>query len=302
MKSITLMCFSILVMVLVGMTPPVAEAQVLANIKDSAALNVGYVPDEEPFSFKGPDNKPAGYVVDIVKKVAEKIQQELSLPNLQVTYSAVSLADGLKMVSDGRIDLLCAAASDTLQRRKSVSFSLPIYTSGVGVLLRKNSPPDLVRVLNGQQAHTGPIWRGTVNRALAKHTYAVHGGTVTEEWVRDRIKALGVIATVVTVDDHAKGVEMVVNKKADAYFADRVILENYASRDKDYDTLMVLDRYFTYEPIALAMRRNNDDLRLVVDTTLSTLYRSGEIVDIYKRYFGEPGDTALLLFKLYGRQ
>ena len=65
---------------------------------------------------------------------------------------------------------------------------------------------------------------------------------------------------------------------------------------------MVLDRYFTYEPIALAMRRNNDDLRLVVDTTLSTLYRSGEIVDIYKRYFGEPGDTALLLFKLYGRQ
>ena len=88
MKSITLMRWSIMVMmVLVVMASPAAGGQVLSNIKDSAVLNVGYVIDEEPFSFKGPDNKPAGYVVDIVGIVAGKIQQELALPNLQVTYS-----------------------------------------------------------------------------------------------------------------------------------------------------------------------------------------------------------------------
>ena len=129
----------------------------------------------------------------------------------------------------------------------------------------------------------------------------VHAGTVTEEWVRERIATLGVIAKVITVEDHAKGVEMVAKKKADAYFADRVILDYYATSSKYADELMVLDRYFTYELLALAMARNNDDFRLVVDTTLSKLYTSGEIFQIYKNYFGEPSEMTMTLFKLVAR-
>ena len=231
MKSITLMRWSIMVMmVLVVMASPAAGGQVLSNIKDSAALNVGYVPDEEPFSFKGPDNQPVGYAVDIVGIVAGKIQQELSLPNLQVKYSAVSLADGLKMVSDGqyRSAVRCCFRYTSATQE---CFFLPAYLHirGRRIVAQEFSPGSGASTQR-RKAHSGPYLARNVNRGLAKHTYAVHGGTVTEEWVRDKIKDLGVIATVVTVDDHAEGVEMVVNKKADAYFADRVILENYASQ------------------------------------------------------------------------
>jgi polar amino acid transport system substrate-binding protein len=205
------------------------------------------------------------------------------------------------MVEEGRIDLLCGATSDTIKRRERVSFSLPIFVTGTAAILRKDAPPDLLRVLQGQKAYSGPIWRGSINRGLADHTYAVHAGTVTEEWVRERIATLGVIAKVVTVEDHAKGVEMVANKKADAYFADRVILENYATRSKHADELMVLDRYFTLEPLAMAMARNNDDFRLVVDATLSRIFRSGEIVDIFRSYFGDPSEMTLTLFRFVAR-
>jgi polar amino acid transport system substrate-binding protein len=301
MRYNQLIIIGILAMVMALLMPVMAPAQTLERIQSSGTFNVGFVPDEAPFSFKSKDKQAAGYSVELCQRVADTVKAKLGLPGLTVKYTATSLKAGLEMVAAGRTDILCGAASDTLKRRERLSFSLPIFTTGTAVLLRKDAPPHLVRVLNGEEAHIGPKWRATVNRGLARHTYAVHAGTVTEDWVRDKIKTLGVIAKIVTVDDHAKGVDMVDQKKADAYFADRVILEYYASGSKDYKELMVLDRYFTYEAIALAVARNDDDFRLVVDTTLSELYRSGEIVEIYQRYFGEPGDMTLLLFQINAR-
>ena len=41
------------------------------------------------------------------------------------------------------------------------------------------------------------------------------------------------------------------------------------------------------------------DLRLLVDSELSLIYRSGEIEPLYRRYFGEPSEQVRLLFKAY---
>jgi len=302
MRYNKLIIIGILSMAMIFGVPLLASAQTLERIQTSGTFNVGFVPDQAPISFKAEDGKARGYAVELGQKVADALKAKVGLPDLRTKYIATSLKDGLDMVAEGRIDLLCGATSDTLKRRERVSFSLPIFVTGTAVILRKDAPPDLVRVLQGKKAYSGPIWRGSVNLALAEHTYAVHAGTVTEEWVRERIATLRVIATIVTVDDHAKGVEMVAKKKADAYFADRVILDNYATRSKYADELMVLDRYFTYEPLALAMARNNDDFRLVVDSTLSSIFSTGEIAEIYRRYFGEePSEMTLTLFKLVAR-
>jgi ABC-type amino acid transport substrate-binding protein len=59
----------------------------------------------------------------------------------------------------------------------------------------------------------------------------------------------------------------------------------------------VLSRQYTYEPIALAFARGDDDFRLLVDRTLSKLYRSGRIFNTYTQYFGEPDDTTQSFFR-----
>jgi len=301
MRCNKLIIFGILVMVMALGMPVMAVTQTLERIQGSGTFNIGYVTDEAPLSFKSPDGEPEGYAVELGQKVAEELKGALGMANLAVKFTATKLEEGLAMAADGRIDLLCAAASDTLKRRKKVAFSMPIYMTGTAVLLRKDAPSNLVRVLEGKSAYDGPIWRGSINRALANHTYAVHAGTVTEKFVRDRIATLGVIAKIVTVEDHAKGVEMVVKGNADAYFADRVILENYATQSAASGKLMVPGRFFTLEPIALAMARNNDDFRLIVDATLSNLYSAGGIMEIYQRYFAEPSEMTLLLFGFIAR-
>lgn len=277
------------------------SAETLERIKSSGTFNIGYVPDQQPFSSAA-DEGAKGYSIELCQKVAEASKAKLGLPKLKVKYTSTSIKDGLGMVANGKLDLLCGAVTDTLQRREQVSFSIPIFNSGIGVLLRKDAPPELLRVLRGEVAHTGPIWRSTINQGLAKHTYVVDSGTTTEAWVREQIAALGVIATVVTVDDREKGIAMVQNKQADAYFSDRVVLQHYVSQNKDADELMLLERYFTYEPLALAVARTDEDFRLLVDTTLSNVYRSDTFAEQYTGYFGKPSEMTLLLFKAYARK
>lgn len=281
------------------MLPLVSSAQTLEGIERSGTLTIGFVSDQVPFSFLSADKQASGYSIELCQKVAIQLRARPGLDGLTVRYQPTTLENGLTMVAEGQVDILCGAVTETLQRRQRVDFSIPIFTSGIGVLLRENAPYGLVRVLKGEVPHTGPKWRATINRGLVNHVYAVHAGTTGEDWVHAQVASLGVIARVVTVDSHEQGVEMVLDGKADAYFADRIILEAYAARLNRNDELMVLDRQFTYEPLGLVSRRGDEDFRLAVDTALSELYRSDEFVALYMRYFGEPGDTTRLLFKAY---
>jgi len=279
--------------------PLVTSAQTLEGIERSGTFTIGFVSDQTPFSFLSADKQAAGYSVALCQKVAAQLRTRPGQDGLRISYKPTTLENGLKMVAEGQVDILCGAVTETLQRRRRVDFSIPIFTSGIGVLLREDAPYSLVQVLKGEAPQTGPRWRATINRGLVNHVYAVHAGTTGEDWVRKQVASLGVIARVVTVDSHEQGVKMVLDRKADAYFADRIILEAYAARLNRDDQLMVLDRQFTYEPLALVTRRGDEDFRLVVDTALSELYRSDTFVGLYTRYFGEPGDTTRLLFKAY---
>lgn len=298
MRNSQLMRWGLVAFVMAALIPMPASAQTLDRVKSTGTLNVGFVPDEAPFS-SAPDT---GYSIELCRKVAEKLRGIPGLSGLKVQHTSTSLEAGLRMVEQGQIDILCGAATDNLARRARVSFSIPIYNGGIGVVLQEDAPSDLTRVLKGEVAHEGPLWRSTINRGLAQHTYAVHEGTVTEDWVREQIATLGVVATIVTVKEHAEGVDMVAQGKADAYFGDRAILRKIAAGHADSDDLMLLDRYFTYEPLALVMARNNDDFRLVVDTALSELYTSDEFAALYGRYFGKPGELTLRMFKIYARR
>ena len=51
------------------------------------------------------------------------------------------------------------------------------------------------------------------------------------------------------------------------FFGDRPILLDAAQRSASSGDLVVLDRLFTVEPLALALERGDEDFRLLVDRT-----------------------------------
>lgn len=278
--------------------PGLAGASTLERVQASNTVNLGYLPNFAPFSVQAGDNA-SGFAIELCLKIADKVKIELGLPALQVRFQPVPAADEVNAVSSGKVDILCTPTPPTLERRKQVSFSVPIYTAGLSVVVRREAPNALLNVLNGKVAHTGPTWRATVNHGLANQTYAVTAGGVTEAWIRQQMRLLGVVDTLITVENTEEGLQRVAEGKADAFFAERMMLKNLLDHNYPAGNLLLLDRVFEYSPASMAVDRNDENFRLLVDTVLSEMYRSGEIEQAYVHHLGGISNMDKKLFKVY---
>ncbi|MBV7575227.1 amino acid ABC transporter substrate-binding protein [Pseudomonas sp. PDM32] len=278
--------------------PLVAGANTLERVRSSHTLNLGYLPDLAPFSKQDGD-KASGYAIDLCLKVADKLKSELGLSDLQVHYLPVTVSDQVSAVSQGKVDILCTPTAPTLERRKMISYSIPVYTAGLSVVVRKDAPEPLLNVLNGKVATAGPTWRASINNGLANQTYATLEGGVTEDWIRERMRLLNVIASLVTVANNDEGVKLVAEGKADAFFSERMLLRNEVAKGGAAQNLMILDRIFEYSPVAMMVDRNDEDFRLLVDTALSEAYYSGFVEKAYDQYLGGSNLTVKRLFRVY---
>ncbi|MCV2356067.1 amino acid ABC transporter substrate-binding protein [Paucibacter sp. B2R-40] len=276
--------------------PQSASAQTLERIKKADTIKLGFIDRAAPYSYLGADGKPSGYAIEVCQVVVDAIKFKLAQPALKVSYVALKAEDAEETVSQGGVDLLCTATVETLKRRERMSYSIPVVSGGIGVLLRGDAAQSLRDVLSGKPARSGPVWRGTTNGGLSNHTYAVRGGTVTEAWVREQTRRLGVTVNAITVDDYGKGIELVRARQADAFFGERALLKDYVQRNKLSGEVLVLERRFAAEPLALAMGRNEDDLRLLVDGALSRLLKSPDFATLYERHFGPLDEASRLIY------
>jgi ABC-type amino acid transport substrate-binding protein len=102
---------------------------------------------------------------------------------------------------------------------------------------------------------------------------------------------------VTPVPDYAAGLQMVLDRRAVGLFGDRPVLMDAAKRGPSAGELLVVERSFTKEALALALRRDDDAFRLVVDRTLSRLFRSKEFAALYTAHFGAPDERALEFYQ-----
>ncbi len=280
---------AVLATALQSVAPAHAEST-LERVRQAGKLTLGYRMEAQPFSYRDEAGKPAGYSVAICTQVAERLKADLRLPALPVEWVAVTLEDRFQAIQQGRVDLLCDAASATLSRRKEVSFSIPIFPGGVGALLRTDAPSGLQDVLAGRPP-AGPIWRGNPAQILRAKTFSAVTGTTGASWLAERMYTLRIDAKAVPVSDYESGIRRVIDRSSDAFFGERAILLDAARRGPSARNLIVLDRQFTHEPIALALPRGDEDFRLAVDAALSRLLRSPSFSDIYTRSFGKLDES-----------
>jgi polar amino acid transport system substrate-binding protein len=126
----------------------------------------------------------------------------------------------------------------------------------------------------------------------------VRGGTTTEQALSNTLKQQQIAAEVVTVESHEDGLQRLEKGQIAAYFGDRAILLFLLQESQSKD-LRVSDRFFTFEPYGLALRQGDTAFRLLVDRTLSALYRSAKIHEIFTQSFGANAKESDLLKALY---
>jgi polar amino acid transport system substrate-binding protein len=167
--------------------------------------------------------------------------------------------------------------------------------------VRKDAPPSLLAPLQGERLEKSPTWRATINHGLNRHSFAVLANTVSVDWARAKMRALGLQSKLIEVSSNQAGVAMVASGKVDAFLADRLVLLNYQAQHPERERLLVPEHLFDVMPVALPLARNDEDFRLQVDSALSAFNRSAPGEALYQQYFGAPSEQTRLLMRLYSR-
>jgi ABC-type amino acid transport substrate-binding protein len=274
-----------------------APAGTLDRIRAAGRIRFGYRTDTRPFAYRDESGQAAGYSVALCQRIAEAAKGEPGLAALTVEWVPVTAEERFRALLQGQIDVLCGAETVTLTRRAQVSFSIPIFPGGIGALVRADAPARLREVLAGHGQTYHPVWRASAALVLQARAFSAINGTTSEKWLTQRIRDLQVIADVSPVTGYDAGIQGLLDRKSDAFFAERAVLLDAARRHPSARDLTVVDRLFTYEPLALAFGRSDEDFRLLVDRTLSRLYGSGDLGGLYVKWFGEPDESTLTFFR-----
>ena len=253
----------------------------LKKVKDAGTLAIGYRESSPPFSYLGPDKRPAGYAIDLCLHVARAVQKQLGMADLKLNWVPVSPEGRFQAVAQGTVDIECGSTTASLSRQEQVDFSLMTFVDGGSLLTMTASNVRTLADLAGKRVAVAP-------------------GTTTEKALAEFLKTEFVSAQIVPVKDHAEGLAALEGGRVQAYASDRGILMGLAvTSGGDLKRFAIASSMFSYEPYGFMVRRNDAAFRLVVNRALADLYRSGRIAPIYERWFGAFGAPSTALQAMY---
>jgi len=264
MKKMAMMA---LVALLAFCAAGMAVAGTLEQVKKSGAFRIGYRKSEPPMSFEGADGTPMGYSIDLCTRIGAAVGMAVGREDIKIKYIPVTSENRFSALADNSIDILCGSTTRTISRGEKVDFTLLTFATGASLISLKKTPVNILGDLQGKKV------------AVVRDTTTVG---VLKKALNDAVTQ----AEIVEVESAETGMRLLDKEQVAAFSADQVVLIGQLVTADDPKRYVISDSTFSYEPFALAVRRDDADFRLVADRTLARLYRSGQIAEIYKKWFG----------------
>lgn len=247
---------------LVASTVIPATAGMLDDIKARGTVRIGVSLGGEPIGFRDAQNNPVGYDVDVATMLAEKL-------GVPVEFTDVSGDARVSMLVAGQLDIVVANTSATLERAKSVNFSIPYNRAGLRVIVQKDAGIKTLADLAGKKVVVG---RGTT------------GETFLKKAVPD--------AQLVYVDTFSPdGVLQLQQKRVDAAIEDSSLLDYLATQN---DSLVTLEGLYSNDPIGIAVAKGDPEFVRWIDMFVSDYIQSGAYETNYKKWWGESANPPAL--------
>jgi ABC-type amino acid transport substrate-binding protein len=276
---------SLTILLVAVLLPLCAQAQqripdTLAKIKAAKSITVAFSGDSLPFSYVETNNQPAGYSIDLCKRVIAGIGRAIGMPDLAINWVVDTVPNRIAMIANGKADLECANTTQSLSRMKDVDFSSLIFVDGGGFLVRADSSINGFGDLSGK-------------------SIAVTTGTTTEARLNAMLKDRLVNAKIVHVKDGVEGTALLESGAVAAFASDKIKLIGLAAQAKDPKVFAMLAEDLSFEPYAFMVPRNDSAFRLEVNRALTQVYVSGEIDQIFAKWLGKLGRPSGLLAAMY---
>ncbi|MCO8088479.1 transporter substrate-binding domain-containing protein [Acinetobacter indicus] len=241
----------------------------LEKIKKSGTIVLGYRDSSIPFSYiADTPNQPVGYAHDLQLKVVEALKQKLEIPDLKIRYNLVTSQNRIPLVSNGTVDLECGSTTNNQERQQQVAFSVGFFQVGSRLLTAKDSGIQDFADLKGKKLVTT-------------------AGTTSERYIRQHEKELG-IGEIISAKDHAESFLMLQSGRAAAFMMDDILLAGEKSKATDPDKWVIVGTAPIQEIYGCMLRKGDAEFKQVVDDAIKATYSSGEINQMYNKWFQQP--------------
>lgn len=238
----------------------------LKKIRDAGAIAIGYRDASYPFSYLDDKGEPVGYTLDLCRRIVDAVEDELGGDEIAVQMIPTNPESRIPLLVDGTIDIECGSTTNSLSRQEEVDFGHTTFITGTKLLVKSGSGIREVEDLDGR-------------------SIALPGNTTNERAIQEIVGVKGINLRVLSVEDHAAGFEALQADRVDAYATDHILLHGLIEQASEPEAYAVVGRFLSFDPYAIMVRRDDSAFRLVVNRTLSRLFRSGEIFRIYQRWF-----------------
>jgi ABC-type amino acid transport substrate-binding protein len=245
-----------------GGTMSHALAGKMEEIKDRGVIRVGVSLGGEPIGFHDADNNPAGYDVDLAKRLAQKL-------GVDIKYTDVSGDARISMLLSDQLDVVIGNLSATLERAKSIDFTIPYNRAGLRVVVQKDSG---IKTLADLAGHKVVVGRGST------------GATFMKREVPD--------AELVYTDNFAPdGVLLLKQHRVDAGIEDSSLVDYLATNE---DNLVTMKGLFSNDPIGIGVRKGDPEFLRWLDMFVSDYISSGDYEKSYKKWWGADANPPTL--------
>ena len=241
----------------------------LKKVKESGSITLGYRESSVPFSYIGADGKPVGYAFTVCRRVADAVQKELGLKSLDVRYQAVTSANRIPLIQNGTVDIECGSTTNSLKRQKEAAFSTNYFGIQVTAAVWKSSGITKLEDLNGK-------------------TIALTSGTTSVALVKDFERKNGLHFRYLMTKEFSDAMQLVASKRADAFVIDDVLLAGQIATLPNPGDFTIIDAALSVEPYGAMFRKDDPQFKAVVDATVTGMIRSGELAELYNKWFESP--------------
>lgn len=245
-------------------------ADTLQRIKETGVISLGGRDGSFPFSYKvSAEGDPIGFSADLCMKVVEAVKAKLGRPGIKVQYTIVTPANRIALVQNGTVDLECSTTTNTTQRAQQVDFAPTHFVGSIAVATKKSSGIASLPQLSGK-------------------TITAVTGSTSIQLLRSVRKTENLQITEVYGKDSAETFLLLSSDRAAAMMLEDVQLAGLIARTDRPGDYVILDERLRDEPYGFMVRKNDPQFKAVVDDTLTKLMKSGEIQQLYTKWFSKP--------------
>lgn len=255
------------------------ESPTLRKIKETGIVTVGFRDSSIPFSYLDRQQRPIGYSIDLCHKIVDALKDKLKLPVLEIQFRPVTSANRIALVANGIVDIECGSTSNTTERQKSAGFSVTTFVASSSLLSKKLANLQSLQELRGQ-------------------VVASTAGTTSIKALAELNRTQGLDMQIVAGKDHADAFQLLESGRAAAFVMDDVLLYGLVASARKPADYVIYGVDLSVEPYGIMLPKNDPEFKKVADQAIVDLFRSGDINQIYQKWFLTPIAPNKILLQL----